>query len=366
VDSNKQASLLREVAGLVHEYRAGQVPEPTDKHVGAWLDQFEKLGFGADTQETILLDLSSQFYHYHATRAETEDWIVQILDGLESHNPGGIPKTFLIANETRGQRHWGTKARSIAHSGFTARFCTDKTQATAFLLIDDATFTGKSACSQLKSLREHQFIPAGAQLHVSVFARHTREPDSSKPANRTYSVSAQLDHFARDGVETWTGTTFQFDNRRWRRDRYHCYWPCLLGEDELLGLYVHETLGARSPNIPLFRPPSAAGDGFAFESESTRPITEWAFLIAGLRMIHRTRHWDASTGIRPMGWDTLPSLGFGAVFSTYLNVPNTAPLVLWADYRVGIRYFRERRNGASRSRLRDPANPRAGASPRAR
>jgi hypothetical protein len=48
-------------------------------------------------------------------------------------------------------------------------------------------------------------------------------------------------------------------------------------------------------------------------------------------------HWSATTGIRPMGyvqeWDSLKrhhELGFGSPFTSWLGVPNTAPLGLWA------------------------------------
>jgi hypothetical protein len=61
------------------------------------------------------------------------------------------------------------------------------------------------------------------------------------------------------------------------------------------------------------------------ETTEGRQVLERAFLDLGADL----RRSTSITNQRPLGYDTLETLGFGSPLITYRNIPNTAPLALW-------------------------------------
>lgn len=321
-----EQSLLNEVAHLIEEYREASLPSVSrgPRHVERWVSQFPP-----DSRGSILRDMSAQFGHYFVTRSQAILQIEQMLDAVASHYDGGIRATGVIPGYgSRSQQYWTSVAERTATSKYGNELCRELARARHFLIIDDCTYTHTSLTGQLRKLIDAPFLRPGCTLHLCFFATHTREPTAPPERKARFDLAHQVAQIESRGVSVTLSFTFRFKN--WRTDpkRFDLYWPRQLGEDALLAKYV-STLMSR-PGIPLFRPATAVGDGFAFDDESSRTLTEWEFVRAGLKILDGTKHWG--TIIRPMGWDPLPTLGFGAVFSTFRNIPNTAPLALWATY----------------------------------
>jgi hypothetical protein len=76
----------------------------------------------------------------------------------------------------------------------------------------------------------------------------------------------------------------------------------------------------------LFRPPSLAEDNL-FSSVENRDLVEAVFLRAGTDLVLAAA--NPAPSMRPLGFEALTSLGFGAMFATYRNIANNCPLVLW-------------------------------------
>lgn len=64
-----------------------------------------------------------------------------------------------------------------------------------------------------------------------------------------------------------------------------------------------------------------------FTDFSSRKIVENIFLKYGSQLVLNAK--NPAESMRPLGFNKLPSMGFGAMFFTYRNIPNNCPLVLW-------------------------------------
>jgi len=90
---------------------------------------------------------------------------------------------------------------------------------------------------------------------------------------------------------------------------------------------VQENSQRKSVKPRLFRSNMIPHTETLFSSPEARNIVETAFLRKGAYIASLPKNRQPS--MRPMGYEYLESLGFGAVFVTYRNIANNCPLVLW-------------------------------------
>ena len=87
----------------------------------------------------------------------------------------------------------------------------------------------------------------------------------------------------------------------------------------------------------IYRRGRRRNDKGIFSSVEARNIVEKEFVLKGIEL--KKIFGNFGNGIRPLGYSILQSFGVGAFFATDLNVPNTAPLVLWADEWAGKGWY---------------------------
>jgi hypothetical protein len=79
--------------------------------------------------------------------------------------------------------------------------------------------------------------------------------------------------------------------------------------------------------FPLFRPNDIPAAESLFSTPTVRDVLEEQFLKAGVRIIQLA--CTPNPHMRPLGFDMVESLGFGAVFVSCFNISNNCPLALW-------------------------------------
>ena len=123
-----------------------------------------------------------------------------------------------------------------------------------------------------------------------------------------------------------------FENRRRQPGRAECFWPRWMPADEDVAGYaasvaqVVREKGYRW-TFPLFRPNDVPATETIFSTVTVRDVLEEQFLKAGVRIIRRAR--NPNPAMRPLGFDRLKSLGFGAILVSCFNISNCCPLALW-------------------------------------
>src|SRR5262249_19169147 len=122
----------------------------------------------------------------------------------------------------------------------------------------------------------------------------------------------------------------KFHNRPWDGEFFDCQWPRELTGDELVDEYIRglrERCEGKTFRPRIFRPDGVPRKERFFSSADGRAVVERAFLRAGANIVSWSQQQKAE--IRPLGYEKLESLGFGALFVSYRNIPNNCPLALW-------------------------------------
>jgi hypothetical protein len=117
---------------------------------------------------------------------------------------------------------------------------------------------------------------------------------------------------------------FKRDDAQFNIQPYDCFWPESLTSPSSNLLSFIEKLNA---NARLYRPTTRTSDSSLFSSPEARQIVEHEFLDKGAFIMAQPETVQRS--MRPLGYENLNSLGFGAMYVTYRNISNNCPLVFW-------------------------------------
>jgi hypothetical protein len=105
---------------------------------------------------------------------------------------------------------------------------------------------------------------------------------------------------------------------------YDCFWP-EQPTNPSNGLQHH--IAQLEANSRYYRPSIRTPHSSLFSTPESRRITEGHFLEKGVFIM--TQPKTVQPSMRPLGYENLSSLGFGAMYVTYRNISNNCPLVLW-------------------------------------
>ena len=121
-----------------------------------------------------------------------------------------------------------------------------------------------------------------------------------------------------------------YHNSRCGTARYDCLWAPRCRADSVVTDYAQQ-LAERCEEMNirphLFRSDDDSREETVFSTPQARQAVGRAFLRRGVQIIASCAR--PKVEMRPMGYEKLQSLGFGAIFITYRNIANNCPLVLW-------------------------------------
>ncbi len=318
----ERGHLARMIATLIADYRHGEISPPSEQHVLRWVEQFD-----AAAQTTLLQELCRLLPGVYVSYQQLKTHLDQLLtlpDLVGQHPANGLRRAkFLDLQQA------GTSQRTLLRlleERLVERFglCLDDcgTDPAHYVYLDDGVYTGRTFAQDLE-----RWLPQaapGTTIHVVLLGLHTEARDYRQRR------LAPLLHRHKVRLVFWA--LHLFDNRRDQPDRVECLWPRQVLGDAAVDQYaaqVAERVGLNGWRwtFPLFRPPHVPVTEVLFSSPAARDIVEEQFLKAGVRIIQRARH--ANPQMRPLGFDMLESLGFGAMFISCLNIANSCPLALW-------------------------------------
>jgi len=304
--------LLASIATTTADYRAGELPAPTPKHVNRWVSQFPD-----DTQEPILGEVDHVLKKTYFSRARAEQYLTSLIstDGMAGADPAAF---WVDVTCLDGQAHGSSQHELVTMFARLLReaYGIEITDAVAnprvFLYLDDAIFSGDSLRRDLRSWIENE-APAMASVHVVVFTLHTGYWYAKNQIRDAIQVSGK-----QITVTYWRA--HEVKNKRDERHDAGVLWPCEIPDDVAVQQYV----GGLQHQLYLRNP---GGDLGPFSSEEGRQLLEREFTIAGAKI--RAAYQNPSAILRPLGYSRF-GLGFGSMAVTYRNCPNNAPLAFWS------------------------------------
>ncbi|MBU1119528.1 hypothetical protein KKH43_06625 [Patescibacteria group bacterium] len=185
-----------------------------------------------------------------------------------------------------------------------------------FALFDDASYTGNKMVHSARRWIEAEG-DKDKVLVVAPLIIHTKSLDYLSKQVRVASV--------RTLKKALVIAVYQVQNTTTMGGVFQGYIPAQCDNESVKAfIECHLDLGYGQR---LYRPDNFIREEKFFSSKEAREIVEQQLLSSGARLINRCSSVGRST--RPMGFETLDTLGFGTPLVFYRNIPNNAPIAFW-------------------------------------
>lgn len=304
------------MAGVIADYRAGEIPTPNAAHVDRWISQFPEA-----VRDPILAELLHVFRWTYFSRAKVQTFIDGIVTSAKigGENPCGFwqgVKVLRLQEAGNSQKDMlALLAESLHRQCGLAMDACGSTPHT-YLYLDDAVFSGGRVRSDLiKWVKDTS--PANIKLAVLVIGSHRLGEwySAKKIREAAQAAGKTID------LTWWRAVTFE--DRKAQTDNSDVLRPTLIPADAATQAYA-----ANLGEAPILRTVGGKSPIGIFSDEAGRHLLEQEFLVGGVRVRGMCPHFNEF--MRPLGNMLFKSLGFGSMIVTYRNCPNNAPLVFWA------------------------------------
>ncbi|NEQ78126.1 MAG: hypothetical protein F6K23_37130 [Okeania sp. SIO2C9] len=315
---NDYQHLLQSIAKTIEDYRQGEIAPMTSDHVDRWVCQFEE-----SDRLTILREMEQILKKYYVSRQTAKNIITRALTSnkIFGFNPGQVvlqTKFLNIQRKGDSQNDLLFLANEVTQSEYGISIQDCGKSPVAYVYLDDCLYSGNTALYDLK-----KWLPNAIRcttLHLIFLAAHTSGVDYLK---QKFNSEAQ-----RYGLSVDYKKWYEFHNLPFQPEKFDGLWPTEVLGNQLVDAYIEKVMALsqeKQINPRLFRKvPTQRG---IFSSLAARKVVESAFLKAGAYIVSLPK--TPKFQMRPLGYEYLESLGFGAVFITYRNIANNCPLALW-------------------------------------
>ena len=326
------------LAGVLRDYREGEISRLSAEHVEAWSAQVDP-----GDRPGVLLELIRVLRRLYFSRERVIFCLEQFLSRLVGpRNPATVFPfvRFLDIQTEGGSQQWllGLVDRILQERYEWDLHRCGSAGPHTFIYLDDAVYTGNRLRYDLTpSTRDEtpawiaRSAPEGCRLFIYMLGRHL--------SGWHYAMRAVAAEAAKKEVRIVPRCEVTLDNRRLPGSAAQFLWPRTAGDDPLVREYVEQVAAAAAAQrawaaASLFRPAGTPPRERLFTSREARASVERAFLNAGAYLAlagARQRH------LRPLGYEVLETLGFGTLLFTCRNIANNCPLALWWD-QPGVWY----------------------------
>lgn len=286
--ADERAVLLGSIADTIADYRAGFVQAPTPDHVDRWIRQFPD-----NVELPLLREIDHVLKQTYLNRQTVGAFLRSLVryEPLTGLQPDGYwPSVRFLEIQGAGQSQremlemFGGALQD--ELGVSLEQCGG--EPSSFLYLDDGIFSGNRLLSDLTAWIQAD-APREARVDVICMALHL---------GGQWYAKERIETIARESgklIELHWAAGVKIENRRSE-------------------MRVSDVLR-----------PTALPDEFS--SAEGRHLLEQELLVAGARIREMAPHLNEYQ--RPLGNWVLDTLGFGTMFVTFRNCPNSAPLALW-------------------------------------
>ena len=309
--------LLISIADTIHDYRAGDIDQPTPEHVECWVKQFDK-----DVQLPILQEMDHVLKQTYFSRIR----VTEFLQGLIHTKAlvGDDPRRFWrnvkfleIQEEGESQTELLALFNKLleAQCGFGIDQCGDNTS--TFLYLDDGIFTGNRTRGDIRAWVRSQ-APSKAKLHIATIAIHLNGYFHARKHIKEAAKVAEK----KINIQGWC--EIELENRIMVscKDRTDVLRLTKIPDETNVKEYIEQ-----AEYRPKLRSPGNIGGNALYTGDEGKKLLEREFLKKGVRILKKNPKLGPRQ--RPLGHTPLDTFGFGSLIVTYRNCPNNVPLALW-------------------------------------
>ncbi len=328
--------LLHALASTIADFRVGEIAPITPQHVHRWIRQFEP-----SEQPVILEELRHVFERTYFSKARVRaalDALISDESIFGSRRQDGLLETKFLAVQENGQSQHVMldmlDQSTRRKYGLPVSECGSVPK--RYIYLDDALFTGNKARYDLEP-HIPNLLP-GTTLYLCFLAVHTH--------GRAYALSKLRNIARRHGVTIRPWCIDVIYNDPTYLPWHEAIWPRMTSRDDVTREYLNALQSAYAGTNwrpRLYRPITIPRQETLFSTPYRRDVLEQAFLRTGAKIWSKRSRRDTSLSMRPLGFEKLPSLGFGSLVVTFRNVPNNCPLALWWSLGGWVPLFPPRR-----------------------
>lgn len=305
---------LAQIATIIADYRAGELPARNAAHVTRWIAQFDE-----PVRDTVLQEVAHVLGHTYLSRERCQKFISSLAtsEKVAGDDPGSFWRGVHFLRVQQGGQ---SQADMLALFGATLNEIYGIPElpsgaSDTFIYLDDASFSGNRVLNDLRAWIAN-VAPAAAKVHIIVLAVHR---GGALYAQDELAKAAKA---AGKSLEFKWWREVQVEDSRDRTDVSDVLRPTTLPQDARVQAHV-----AQMHYQPVLRTAGSVGGLRHFSTDAGRQLLEQEFLKAGCRI--REMCPNLPLRHRPLGFSFLETLGFGTMMVTYRNCPNNAPLALW-------------------------------------
>jgi hypothetical protein len=313
--------LVEGLSERLADYRAhenGVVVTP--ERVVKWVDQFDRIGLDRSDKRALLSELSGIFKVRYFSRARVKRILKSVLLGgtvfkddikeinfLKLQLPGrSQADLLLLINEILQEE----RDFSISDCG----------GGDTYFYVDDCIYSGNRMRYELGDWIRGS-APAAAKVISFHVVSHSQGELYCLGEVRNMALSRDIDFFP--------FVKYRYDNSRGQLASFGALWSKELDSPDVKK-YAAEICAQANREKgfcpSLFRSKEVSGDSL-FSSPENRELVERSFLRVGVELVSAAQ--SPARSMRPMGFEVLFSMGFGAMVASYRNIANNCPLALW-------------------------------------
>lgn len=314
---NTLSTCCASIAQTCNDY---QHCDMTTSHVEEWIMQFYP-----EYQLPIITEMDHILKNSYVSQKDITSFLNKILDDSRLFGENikeGLKGTKFLNIQTKGhsQKELLEIVENILKEKYslTLEACGNNSPNQYFYL-DDAVYSGNTLKNDLT--RHAHYLSENTNLHVVHIAHY-----SFGYWYVERNIPKEL-HRKKINVKFWR--FHNYNNFINSPKSYDCLWPKEISTDENVCNYVHKIESEcvdKNFTPRLYRNFDLTKENI-LKSSTNRGIVENEFLEKGAFIISQCS--SPNETMRPLGYEYLKSLGFGALFVTYRNIANNAPLVLW-------------------------------------
>jgi hypothetical protein len=310
---------LHEVVRALADFQGGMVGRVSEGHVQRWLAQFDP-----DVRTVILQELAYVLRRTYFSRSRVQR-LLEVLAGssLSSQEP---PAQFW--NRTalmdlylpeHSQSALLTFLRELLHSRYGREAGADRPAAGRYLYLDDFLMSGSRVIEDLRTWVSQEAAPSKATVHLVFLAVHTH--GLARAEARILALARQAGKEL--ALQWWHAE--RIEDHPAQLDVADVLRPAAVPDDRRARAYFRAIVDRSPPG--WLRIPGRLPVTSVFSSEVGRSMLEQQLTVAGLWI--RDQFEEPEYYMRPLGFQGLPSFGFGTLVASYRNCPNHCPLAIW-------------------------------------
>jgi hypothetical protein len=310
------SSLVAAVTRTIADFRGGGIDGVSQRHVRRWLTQFD-----VEAHDDLLRELAHVLQRTYFSRSRVRHALEALASSsLTSRQP---PDRFwreasLLDLYLPGHsQHVLLQAlRRLLHRSYGAAAPNDHDGPGPFVYVDDFLMSGSRVIEDVGTWLQGAAPPV-ATVHLVFLVVHTH--GLARADHRIRELAHQA---SKEVVLRWWHAA-RIEDHPDRLEVSHVLRPAAV-PDQARAYY--RDIASQSPPSRL-RVPGTLPATSVFRSPSGRSTLERHLLLAGLRI--REQFEDPASYMRPLGFQGLPTFGFGTLVVSYRNCPNHCPLAFW-------------------------------------